>query len=55
MPEETDEQIGQLRREVAILRKENDGLRQVIAQNDASARFAIGQLQGSLDAARLEG
>jgi uncharacterized protein (DUF3084 family) len=50
-----DEEVGQLRKEVAALRRENDGLRQVVAQNDASARFAIGQLQGALDAARGEG
>lgn len=37
-----------------MLRRENDGLRQVVAQNDASARFAIGQLQGALDAARAD-
>lgn len=35
-------------------RRECDGLKQVIGQNDASARFAIGQLQSALDAARAE-
>lgn len=54
VPEENDEEVGQLRKEVAVLRRENDGLRQVVAQNDASARFAIGQLQGALDAARAD-
>ena len=50
----TDEELAHLRRELGTLRRENDGLRQVVAQNDASARFAIGQLQNALEAARAE-
>ena len=48
VPEEDGEQVAQLRKEIIDTRKENDGLKQVIVQNDASARFAINQLQSAL-------
>jgi hypothetical protein len=54
VPEENDEELSQLRRDLQASRRESEGLRQVVAQNDASARFAIGQLQNALEAARVE-
>ena len=54
VPEEADEEFEVLRREIVEARKQNEGLRQVITQNDASARFAISQLQSTIDAVRAE-
>lgn len=46
--------MGKLRKEINDTRKENDGLKQVIAQNDASARFAISQLEIALETVKAE-
>ena len=54
VPEERDDYLGQLKREVVVLKRQNEGLKQVVTQNDASARFTIGQLQNELDVARAE-
>lgn len=48
VPEEADEEHNRLRGAIGETQRENEALRQVIAQNDSSARFAISQLQQAL-------